>query len=152
MAKLLLAGALMRMAGAFLAEIQLAVRAVAQKHREEASGKRVQDWQPGARLETSCTAGKEMHEGRGVARLARRCTTGKEMHEGRGVVRQARKCTMGEALHDGQAPPRQGSRWHIGLRAVARYFCLGGALRGYILSITSIGTPRIRCNCLFVAE
>ena len=59
---------------------------------------------------------------------------------------------MGEALHDGQAPPRQGNRWHIGLRAVARYFCLGGALRGYILSITSIGTPRIRCSCLFVAE
>lgn len=73
----------MRMAGVFLAEMQLAgvyhcvmaVRAVAQKYREEASGKRV----PG-------------------------------------------------------------------------YFCLGGALRGYILSITSIGTPRIRCSCLFVAE
>ena len=59
---------------------------------------------------------------------------------------------MGEALHDGQAPPRQGNRWHIGLRAAADYFCLGGALRGYILSITSIGTPRIRCSCLFVAE
>ena len=114
MATLLLAGALMRVAGVFLAEMQLAVRAVAQKHREEASGKRVQDWQPRARL--------------------------------------ARKCTMGEALHDGQAPPRQGNRWHIGLRAVARYFCLDGALRGYILSITSIGTPRIRCSCLFVAE
>ena len=117
-----LAGALMRMAGVFLAEMQLAgvhhcvmaVRAVAQKHREEASGKRVKDCQPRARL--------------------------------------ARRCTMGEALHDGQAPPRQGSRWHIGLRAVARYFCLDGALRGYILSITSIGTPRIRCSCLFVAE
>ena len=43
-AKLLLAGALMRMAGVFLAEVQLAVRAVAQKHREEASGKRVHVW------------------------------------------------------------------------------------------------------------
>ena len=39
-----LAGALMRMAGVFLAELQLAVRAVAQKHREEASGKRVHVW------------------------------------------------------------------------------------------------------------
>ena len=116
----------------------------------EASGRGF--WQASARLASGCAAGKEMHDGRGVARLARRCTTGKEMHEGRGVVRQARKCTMGEALHDGQAPPRQGNRWHIGPRAVARYFCLGGALRGYILSITSIGTPRIRCNCLFVAE
>ena len=67
-------------------------------------------------------------------------------------ARLARECTMGEALHDGQAPPRQGNRWHIGLRAAADYFCLGGALRGYILSITSIGTPRIRCSCLFVAE
>ena len=104
----------------------MAVRALAQKHREEASGKRVQDWQPRARL--------------------------------------ARKYTMGEALHDGQAPPRQGNRVHgwqrdarwkrrctVGKR-VPGYFCLGGALRGYILSITSIGTPRIRCNCLFVAE
>ena len=59
----------------FLAEMQLAVRTAAQKHREEASGKHV----PG-------------------------------------------------------------------------YVCLGGALRGYILSITSIGTPRILCSCLFVAE
>ena len=38
------------------------------------------------------------------------------------------------------------------LMRVPGYFCLGGALRGYILSITSIGTPRIRCSCLFVAE
>ena len=37
-------------------------------------------------------------------------------------------------------------------KRVPGYFCLGGALRGYILSITSIGTPRIRCSCLFVAE
>ena len=126
-AKLLLAGALMRVAGVFLAEMQLAVRAVAQKHREEASGKRV-------------------HDGRGVARRTSTAAPGQPR------ARLARKCTMGEALHDGQAPPRQGNRWHIGLRAVARYFCLDGALRGYILSITSIGTPRIRCSCLFVAE
>ena len=119
-----LAGALMRMAGAH--RCVMAVRALAQKHREEASGKRVQDWQPRARL--------------------------------------ARKYTMGEALHDGQAPPRQGNRVH-GWQRDARwkrrcsagkrmpgYFCLGGALRGYILSITSMGTPRIRCSCLFVAE
>ena len=114
-AKLLLAGALMRMAEAFLAEKQLAARTAA--------------------------------NGR-----ARRCAEA----SGRGVrqasARLARKFTMGEALHDGQAPPRQGNRLHIGLRAVARYFCLGGALRGYILSITSMGTPRIRCSCLFVAE
>ena len=51
MAKLLLGGALMRVAGVFLAEMQLAgvhhcvmaVRTVAQKYREEASGKRMQD-------------------------------------------------------------------------------------------------------------
>ena len=134
MAKLLLAGALMLMAGASLAEIQLAVRTAANgraRRSAEASGRGFR--QASARLATACTAGKEMHEGRGV-------------------VRRARRCTMGEALHDGQAPPRQGNRWHIGPRAVARYFCLGGALRGYILSITSIGTPRIRCSCLFVAE
>ena len=70
-AKLLLAGALMRMAGVFLAEMQLAVRAVAQKHREEASGKRVQDWQAGARLASGFTIGRrvefaldeQMHDG-----------------------------------------------------------------------------------------
>ena len=50
-AKLLLAVALMRVAGVFLAEMQLAgahhcvmpLRTAAQKHREEASGKRMQD-------------------------------------------------------------------------------------------------------------
>ena len=102
--------------------------------------------QASARLATACTAGKEMHDGRGVARRTSTAAPGQP------GARMARKCTMEEALHDGQAPPRQGNRWHIGLRAVARYFCLGGALRGYILSITSIGTPRIRCSCLFVAE
>ena len=80
------------------------------------------------------------------ARLATACTPGQP------GAWLATRCTMGEALHDGQAPPRQGNRWHIGLRAVARYFCLGGALRGYILSITAVGTPRIRCSGLFVAE
>ena len=67
-AKLLLAVALMRMAGVFLAEMQLAgahrcvmaVRAVAQKHREEASGKRVQDWQAGARLASGFTIGRQV--------------------------------------------------------------------------------------------
>ena len=122
-----------------------AVRAVAQKHREEAFGKRVHGWQGDARRERCCTAGKEMQDWQLGARLARRCT-------------------MGEALHDGQAPLRQGNRVYgrqgdarratactMGKR-VPGYFCLGGALRGYILSITSIGTPRIRCSCLFVAE
>ena len=77
MAKLLLAGALMRMAGVFLAEVQLAVRAVAQKHREEASGKRVQDWQAGARLASGFTIGRrvefaldeQMHDGQADAGL-----------------------------------------------------------------------------------
>ena len=137
----MLAGALMRMAGASLAEMQLAVRTVAQKHREEASGKRVQDRQAGARLASGFTIGRRVE-----------LALDEQMHDGQASARLARKCTMGEALYDGQAPPRQGNRWHIGLRAVARYFCLGGALRGYILSITSIGTPRIRCSCLFVAE
>ena len=76
-AKLLLAGALMRMAGVFLAEVQLAVRAVAQKHREEASGKRVQDWQAGARLASGFTIGRrvefaldeQMHDGQADAGL-----------------------------------------------------------------------------------
>ena len=77
MAKLLLAGALMRMAGAFLAEMQLAVRAVAQKHREEASGKRVQDWQPRARLARKYTKGEVLYDGQGDARWERRCTTDK---------------------------------------------------------------------------
>ena len=120
MAKLLLAGALMRVVGVFLADMQLPYapwrRSIGKRllASECKIGKRVRGWQGDARWEMGCTAGKEMH--------------------------------------DGQAPQRQGSRWHIGLRAVARYFCLGGALRGYILSITSIGTPRIRCNCVFVAE
>ena len=140
---------LFRSVGVFLAEMQLAgahrcvmaVRAVAQKHREEASGKRVQDRQAGARLASGFTIGRRVE-----------LPLDEQMHDGQASARLARKCTMGEALYDGQAPPRQGNRWHIGLRAVARYFCLGGALRGYILSITSIGTPRIRCSCLFVAE
>ena len=55
----------------FLAEMQLAVRAVAQKHREEASGKRVQDWQPRARQ------GNWVHGWQGNARWERRCTTDK---------------------------------------------------------------------------
>lgn len=143
LAEMQLAGALMRMALASLAEIQLAVRAVAQKHREEASGKRVQDWQPGARLETSCTAGKEMHDGRGVARLARRCTAGKEMHGRQGDARRASRCAMLEMVEYATACTKR--------KRVPGYFCLDGALRGYILSITSIGTPRIRCSCLFVA-
>ena len=79
--KQLLAGALMRMAGVFLAEMQLAVRAVAQKHREEASGKRVQDWQAGARLASGFTIGRrvelaldeQMHDGQASARLASGC-------------------------------------------------------------------------------
>ena len=84
-AKLLLAGAPMRMAGVFLAEMQLpgahrcvmAVRAVAQKHREEASGKRVQDWQPRARLASGFTIRRRvelvldelMHDGQADAGL-----------------------------------------------------------------------------------
>ena len=66
MAKLLLAGALMRVAGVFLAEMQLAVRAVAQKHREEASGKRVHDGQGDARWERRCTTDKH-RRARGTA-------------------------------------------------------------------------------------
>lgn len=70
---------------------------------------------------------------------------------------------MGEALHGWQGDARRASRCAmlemVGYatactkrKQVPGYFCLGGALRGYILSITSVGTPRIRCNCLFVAE
>ena len=99
MAKLLLAGALMRRVGVFLAEMQLAVRAVAQKHREEASGKRVQDWQAGARLASGFTIGRRVE-----------LALDEQMHDGQASARLARRCTMGEALHDGQAPPRQGSR------------------------------------------
>lgn len=87
-----LAGALMRMAGVFLAELQLAVRAVAQKYREEASGKRVQDWQPRARQ------GNRVHGWQRDARWKRRCTTGKEMHDGRGVARRASTAAPGEPL------------------------------------------------------
>ena len=77
MAKLLLAGALMRMSWAFLAEKQLVVRTAAQRHREEASGKRVQDWQAGARLASGFTIGRrvelaldeQMHDGQADAGL-----------------------------------------------------------------------------------
>lgn len=131
----------------------MVVRAVAQKHREEASSKRVQDWQPGARLASGFTIGRRVE-----------LALDEQMHDGQASARLARRCTMGEALHDGQAPPRQGNRVHGWQRdarwkrrcsagkRVPGYFCLGGALRGYILSITSMGTPRIRCSCLFVAE
>ena len=96
----------------------MAVRAVAQKHREEASGKRVQDWQAGARLASGFTIGRrvglaldeQMHDGQASARLARRCTMGEALHGWQGDARLARRCTMGEALHDGQAPLRQGNR------------------------------------------
>ena len=115
-----LAGALMRVVGVFLADMQLPYAPW-----RRSIGKRL--------LASECKIGKRVRGWQGDARWEMRCTAGKEMH-------------------DGQAPQRQGSRWHIGLRAVARYFCLGGALRGYILSITSMGTPRIRCSCLFVAE
>ena len=71
-AKLLLAGALMRVVGVFLAEMQLAVRAVAQKRREEASGKRVQDWQPHARLARRCTMGEALHDGQAPPRQGNR--------------------------------------------------------------------------------
>ena len=57
--------------------MQLAVRAVAQKRREEASGKRVQDWQAGARLASGFTIGRrvelaldeQMHDGQAGAGL-----------------------------------------------------------------------------------
>ena len=87
MAKLLLAGALMRMAGVFLAEMQLAVRALAQKHREEASGKRVQDWQPRARQARRCTMGEALHDGQAPPRQ------GKRVHDGQGDARWERRCT-----------------------------------------------------------
>ena len=61
-----LAGALMRMAGVFLAEMQLAVRAAAQRHREEAFGERVHGWQGNARWERRCTTDKH-RRARGTA-------------------------------------------------------------------------------------
>ena len=53
------------------------MRAVAQKRREEASGKRVQDWQAGARLASGFTIGRRvelaldehMHDGQADAGL-----------------------------------------------------------------------------------
>ena len=60
------AGALMQMAGVFLAEMQLAVRAAAQRHREEAFGKRVHGWQGNARWERRCTTDKH-RRARGTA-------------------------------------------------------------------------------------
>lgn len=77
MAKLLLGGALMRVAGVFLAEMQLAVRAAVQSHREEASGKRVLDGQAGARRARRCTKGEVLYGRQGDARWERRCTTDK---------------------------------------------------------------------------
>ena len=68
----------------------MAVRAVAQKHREEASGKRVQDWQAGARLASGFTIGRRVE-----------LALDEQMHDGQASARLARKCTMGEALHDG---------------------------------------------------
>ena len=73
---------------------------------------------------------------------------------GRGApLRNGRARRGAEASGRGfrQASARLATGCMAGKR-VPGYFCLGGALRGYILSITSIGTPRIRCSCLFVAE
>ena len=79
----------------------MAVRAVAQKHREEASGKRVQDWQAGARLASGFTIGRrvelaldeQMHDGQASARLATRCTMEEAMHGWQGNARWERRCT-----------------------------------------------------------
>ena len=87
-----LAGVLMRRVGVFLAEMQLAVRAVAQKHREEASGKRVHDGQGDARWERRCTTDKHRRA------RATACTAGKEMHDGRGVARRISTAAPGEPL------------------------------------------------------
>ena len=67
-----LAGALMRMAEAFLAEKQLVVRTAAQRHREEASGKRVLDGQAGARRARRCTMGEALHDGQAPPRQGNR--------------------------------------------------------------------------------
>ena len=61
------------------------------------------------------------------------------------VAKKHREEASGKRVQDWQPRARLAS-------VCPGYFCLGGALRGYILSITSIGTPRIRCSCLFVAE
>ena len=98
LAEMQLAGALMRRGGVFLAAMQLAVRAVAQKHREEASGKRMQDGQPGAWLARKCTKGEVLYGRQGDARLATGCTAGKEMHDGRGVARRTSTAAPGEPL------------------------------------------------------
>ena len=76
----------------------MAVRAVAQKHREEASGKRVQDWQPRARLARKCTKGEVLYGRQGDARLATACTADKEMHDGQGDARWKRRCTAGKRV------------------------------------------------------
>ena len=86
------AGALMQMAGVFLAEMQLAVRALAQKHRVKASGKRVHDGQGDARWERRCTTDKHRRA------RATACTAGKEMHDGRGVARRTSTAAPGEPL------------------------------------------------------
>ena len=80
-----------------------------------------------------------LYRRQGDARWERRCTTDKHRRA------RATGCMAGNEMHDGRGVARLAS-------VCPDYFCLGGALRGYILSITSIGTPRIRCNCLFVAE
>lgn len=104
-AKLLLAGALMRMAGVFLAEMQLAVRTAANgraRRGAEASGRGFR--QASARLATACTP-----ERPGAWLVTR--------------------CTMGEALHDGQAQPRQGNRVH-GWQADAGLLLFGRCAEG----------------------
>ena len=80
------------MAGAFLAEIQLAVRAVAQKHREEASGKRVKDCQPRARLARRCTMGEALHDGQAPPRQ------GNRVHGWQRDARWKRRCTAGKRV------------------------------------------------------
>ena len=94
-AKLLLAGALMLMAGASLAEIQLAVRTAANgraRRSAEASGRGFR--QASARLATACTAGKEIHEGRGVVRQVRRCKIGNRAYSWQGDARWVSGCLV----------------------------------------------------------
>ena len=123
-----LAGALMRVVGVFLADMQLPYapwrRSIGKRllASECKIGKRVRGWQGDARRARRCTMGEALHDGQAPprqgnrvhgwqrdARWKRRCTAGKEMHDGQGDARRERCCTAGKEMHDGRGVARRAS-------------------------------------------
>ena len=107
-----LAGALMRVVGVFLADMQLPYapwrRSIGKRllASECKIGKRVRGWQGDARWEMRCTAGKEMHDGQVDARCSRWWDTQPRARLASGFTIGRRvELALDEQMHDGQTCP-----------------------------------------------